>query len=61
MPSLSSGGAEKSLVTLLALLDYESYDVDLFLFRKTGLFVSRIPSQVNVITAGEDYELLMET
>jgi glycosyltransferase involved in cell wall biosynthesis len=57
MPSLSSGGAEKSLVTLLALLDYESYDVDLFLFRKTGLFVSRIPSQVNVITAGEDYEL----
>jgi glycosyltransferase involved in cell wall biosynthesis len=57
MPSLSSGGAEKSLVTLLALLNYDCYDVDLFLFRKMGLFIGRVPPQVNVITAGEDYEL----
>ncbi len=57
MPSLSSGGAEKSLVTLLTLLDYNEYDADLLLFRNTGLFVEQIPAQVNVLTAGGDYEL----
>lgn len=55
MPSMGSGGAEKSLVTVLSLLDYSKYDVDLFLFRKEGLFLSAIPSTVNVLDGGEDY------
>ena len=33
MPSLNSGGAEKSLISVLSLFDYERYDVDLLLFR----------------------------
>ena len=37
--SLSIGGAEKSLVTLLNLLDYDKYDVDLQLFAGGGLNV----------------------
>lgn len=57
MPSLSSGGAEKSLVTLLNLIDYNKYNVDLYLFRKAGLFVDQIPEKVNLMTAGHDYEL----
>lgn len=38
MPSLGSGGAEKSLVNLLNLIDYEKYAVDLLLFKREGLF-----------------------
>lgn len=57
MPSLKSGGAEKSLVTLLRLMDYEKYDVDLLLFRKEGLFLSLLPDEVNVMEAGEDYRM----
>lgn len=55
MPSLDAGGAEKSLLTLLGLLDYERYDVELMLFRKTGFFLERVPGQVRVIDAGRDY------
>ena len=57
LPSLKSGGAEKSLVTLLRLIDYKKYDVDLLLFRKEGLFLPLIPSEVNVMDAGEDYRM----
>ncbi len=57
IPSLRSGGAEKSLITLLSLFDYEKYDVDLLCFRQDGLFYDKIPSQVNVIKDTEDYEM----
>ncbi|MBQ5824179.1 MAG: glycosyltransferase, partial [Clostridia bacterium] len=40
-----------------SLFDYSKYDVDLFLFRRQGLFLPNVPSQVNVIDAGKDYEL----
>ena len=55
MPSLHGGGAEKSLVTLLSLIDTERYNVDLLLFRNEGLFADRVPKFVNVIKAGDDY------
>ena len=57
IPSLCSGGAEKSLITLLSLIDYGKYDVDLFLFRKEGLFLPNVPKQVNIIDGGESYAL----
>lgn len=57
MPDLGSGGAEKALVTMLSLFDYERYDVDLFLFRRQGLFLPNVPAQVNVTDAGKRYEL----
>ncbi len=53
MPSLLCGGAEKSLVTLLGLLDYERIEADLLLFRREGLFLSDVPPQVNIISSGE--------
>lgn len=56
MPSLDVGGAEKSLITLLGLLDYARYDVELMLFKKTGFFLERVPGQVRIIDAGRDYE-----
>ena len=49
MPSLGSGGAEKSLVNLLNLIDYEKYAVDLLLFKREGLFLSQIPKKVRLL------------
>ena len=47
--SLHSGGIEKSLVTILSLLDYEKYDVDLQLFANEGLFLGRVPKEVHLL------------
>ena len=55
IPSLGSGGAERSLITMLSLLDYNNYDVDLMLFRSEGFFLDQIPAGVTVFDAGEDY------
>lgn len=57
LDSLRIGGAEKSLITLLSLLDYEKYEVDLQLITRTGKFLSYVPQEVNVLpsTAWEEY------
>ena len=47
--SLVCGGAEKSLVSLLPLIDYERYNVDLLMFARGGAFEKYVPSEVNVI------------
>ena len=57
LPSLCSGGAEKSLVTLLHVLEPAAYDVSVFLFRAEGLFLSQLPSNVRLLEAGEDYRM----
>ncbi len=57
IPSMRSGGAEKSLLTLLTVFDYEQYDVDLLCFRHDGLFFDRLPSEVNVLPDSERYEM----
>ena len=51
--SLTLGGAEKSLVTLLNLLDYSKYDVDLLLFAQGGAFQQLLPSEVNLLPVPE--------
>ena len=57
MESMGSGGGERSLLTLLQLMDYEKYDVDLLLFNPSGLFMDMIPPQVNLIDFGESYKV----
>lgn len=47
--SLGIGGAEKSLVTLLNLLDYTRYEVDLQLFAYGGTLEQFLPETVNVL------------
>lgn len=44
--SLSSGGAEKSLVTALNLLDKDKYEIHLLTFKKGGLYESLVPKEV---------------
>ena len=49
--SLHSGGAEKSLVSLLSLFDYENYDVDLLTFKQGGLYVPLLSKNVTLINS----------
>lgn len=49
MNNLNCGGAEKSLLSLLQTVDYSSYDVDLYLFKHEGIFLNKLPAQVNVL------------
>lgn len=47
--SLNVGGAEKSLINFLNMIDYEQYDIDLLLFQKRGVFLKQVPNEVNLI------------
>lgn len=47
--SLHCAGAEKSLVTLLSMLDYSKYEVDLQLFGYGGEFEKILPKEVNLL------------
>jgi glycosyltransferase involved in cell wall biosynthesis len=47
--SLDCAGAEKSLVTLLSLIDSTSYNVDLMLFGHGGALQQLVPSYVNIL------------
>lgn len=48
MDSLTCGGAEKSLISLLPLLDYSKVQVDLMLVERGGVFEQYVPKEVNV-------------
>jgi glycosyltransferase involved in cell wall biosynthesis len=47
--SLECAGAEKSLVTLLSLIDPTKYNVDLMLFGHGGALQQLVPSYVNIL------------
>ena len=46
--SMGCGGAEKSLLSLLSLLDYDRYDVTLQMFRRGGMFEELLPPEVHI-------------
>ena len=47
--SLHCAGAEKSLITLLSLIDYSKYEVDLQLFGYGGELERLLPKEVNLL------------
>lgn len=47
--SLECAGAEKSLVTLLNLLDFSKFRVDLMLFGHDGVLEELVPREVNIL------------
>lgn len=57
IPSLSAGGGEKSLVNLLSQINYEQFNVDLFLLNHEGIFMDYLPSQVRVLSLPENYKM----
>jgi glycosyltransferase involved in cell wall biosynthesis len=58
--SLTCGGAEKSLISLLPLLDYSKIDVDLMMVNKGGVFKCYVPEQVRIIDFPNSKGLLTE-
>lgn len=55
IPSLGAGGAEKSLVNLLNQIDYDKFNVDLFMFSHGGIFLEFLPKEVNILELPSDY------
>lgn len=51
--SMNIGGAEKSLVNLLNLLDYSELDVRLLLFQRRGALLNQIPKEVDIVSIPE--------
>lgn len=47
--SLACAGAEKSLTTLLALINYSKYSVDLMMFAHGGSLEELVPKEVNIL------------
>lgn len=47
--SLGLGGAEKSLSSLLNMMDYDRYEVDLLMFNPGGMFLKLLPENVRVL------------
>lgn len=60
MDSLTCGGAERSLVSLLPLLDYNKIDVTLMLVSRGGVFESYVPKQVKVVNYTPGCETLLQ-
>ena len=58
MPSLTSGGAERSLINFLSELKEHYSNVDLLLFQQKGLFYNLIPNSINVIATPLEMDLL---
>lgn len=52
---LEIGGIERSLIGLLNVFDYSRYDVDLQLWRHSGLFMKFLPSGPNVLPQIPEY------
>ncbi len=53
---LGSGGAEKALINLLDMIDYERYEVDLLLFEKKGLYLPQLNKNVNLLPVIPEFD-----
>ena len=58
LDSLTCGGAEKSLISLLNSIDYKKYNVDLLLFKRGGEFEKFLPGKVNLLEVPEYFKFL---
>ncbi|WP_258521719.1 glycosyltransferase [Phocaeicola dorei] len=50
MPSLAGGGTEKVLIDILQNMDFEHYDVSLFLEFGEGVYINDVPVEVEVLS-----------
>lgn len=56
--SLSIGGSEKSLVSLLNIIDFNKFKIDLLMFKKGCEFDRYIPNEVNVLEEPDYYRFI---
>ena len=57
--SMELGGAETSLIGLLNSIDYNKYDVDLYLLNPVGELMKQIPDEVNLMSFPDKYSGLI--
>lgn len=55
MHGMEIGGAERALLGFLETIDAEQYDVDLFLMRHAGEFMSAIPEKIHLMPENRWY------
>ena len=48
-PALNGGGAERALINLFEKIDFDKYEIDLLLVLKQGVYLNKIPKEVNMI------------
>ena len=58
MHYLELGGAEAALIGMLQAMDYNCYDVDLFLHSHQGEMIRFIPKEVNLLPEIKDYSMI---
>lgn len=58
MHYMETGGAETSLLGLLESIDYNSIDVDLFIYSHRGGLMAHIPEQANLLPEYKGYSLI---
>ena len=51
--NLDIGGIERSLIGLLNAIDYDKYNVDLYMFKHEGAFIKDVPDNVNILNQEE--------
>ncbi|WP_099331369.1 glycosyltransferase [Priestia aryabhattai] len=56
--SLAIGGAEKSLVSLLNMIDSSKYEIDLLLFKRGEDFEKYVPAYVHILHAPEYFRFI---
>lgn len=54
MPTLYNGGAERSLVNLLNELPKDKYNIDILLFKRSGMFLKQVPKEFTVLETPKD-------
>ena len=61
IPTLSSGGAERALVSMLNLLDFNLFEVDLLLLEKNDMFYAdELSKSVNIVQNDIEYSITFD-
>lgn len=58
--TMAAAGSEKSFLSFARhAIDYERYDVDLLLAKKTGEFLSQLPREIRILEMGDAGEIFL--
>ena len=46
------------MISVLETIDYSKYNVDLFLFKHEGIFLKKLPKEVNLLPEPKNYQYI---
>lgn len=59
MPSLYTGGAEKSFISMLSLLPRDKFDINVMIVNEGGLFYSRLPHDIKLVPPPKNLKIAL--